>query len=104
MAMRAEGLVEDRWYRVRVTRPGGLVVGAPALKGPVRLDEGRELTLVWRGPGPGGRWQGGGAPGGTRWVGSAGTFWSSYDAGAALIVYYEDVEVLGEAPGAGGRA
>ena len=91
--MRADELVEDHWYRVKVTRPGGLVLGAPDLRRPVRLHEGQALTLVWRGPYPGGlRWQWG-----VR-VPTAGTFSNSYDVDLALIVHYGDVAVLEEVP------
>src|SRR5262249_7418979 len=93
--MRAEELAEDHWYRVRVTRPGGLVLGAPARRGDVRLAAGEELTLGWRGGAPRGPARRAGARG---WVASAGTFWNAYDAGAALIVYFEDVAVLAEVP------
>jgi hypothetical protein len=94
--MRADALVEDHWYRVRVVRPGGLRLGAPDLRRAVRLAAGQALTLVWRGrgdaPGAGERWRGGVK------VPTAGAFWNSYDVDLALIVYYEDVEVLAEVP------
>jgi hypothetical protein len=96
MALGAEQLAEDHWYRVKVTRRGGLVLGAPELRRPVRLAERQVLTLVWRGtgdsPGAGLRRRGG------EQVPTAGAFWNSYDVDLALIVYFEDVEVLEEVP------
>jgi hypothetical protein len=96
VGLTAEQLAEDRWYRVKVTRPGGLVLGAPARRKAARLAERQVLTLVWRGtgdaPGAGRRWRGG------QQVPTAGAFWNSYDADLALIVYYEDVEVLEAVP------
>jgi hypothetical protein len=96
--VRADELVEGRWYRVKVTHPGGLVLGAPRIRGPVPLAEGQEVTLVWCGVGTGGRWRRSRTTKGARWVPSAGTFWDRYDVGTALVLYFEDVEVLGEVP------
>jgi hypothetical protein len=82
MLMGAAGLVGDRWYRVRVVRPGGVRLGVASPLGEVHWREGRELTLVWR-PDSG---RGGGA------------FWTDYDVDGAFIVRFPDVEALEEAP------
>jgi hypothetical protein len=73
-----------------------VVLGAPARRRRVRLAERRVLTHVWRGTGdaPGvGLRRRGGEP-----VPTAGAFWTSYDVDLALLVYFEDVEVLEAVP------
>jgi hypothetical protein len=97
----AEQLVEDRWYRVKVARPGGLSLRAPDFPRGVDWRAGLEVVMVWRGRGDAPdsdlRWVNDG-PEKAKQVPTAGVFWTGYDVDGALICHYEDVEVLEEVP------